>query len=179
MALPDDFVAPDRYLRRMGNVLKAGVRVGRPPQADYLECLARDLALHVASAYAAPSKRSRARGLAPDRLARSLQLIEERLADPLRVEDLAARVNMSAFHYARMFKCSTGHSPHFYITMRRIERAKEMLASTSMPLAKLSESLGYATQAHFTGVFRVHAGTTPHAYRMRFRAQLPPASHIP
>ena len=169
--LAGDYVATDAYLRTLAHVLKASLRVGRPPHAAYLEAVTREIALHLAATYGAPSKRARQRGLSPDRLARSLRAIEENLAQPLRVEDLARLVNMSPFHYARMFKCSTGHSPHFYITMRRVERAKEMLLGSSLPLAKISEALGYATQAHFTGVFRTHAGATPHAYRTRTRRQ--------
>ncbi len=169
--LVDDYVAPDTYLRRVGNVLRAGVRVGRPAQPFYLASLAREISTHVAGTYGKPLKHARTRGLSPERLARSLQVIEERLSEPLPVEELARRANMSAFHYARMFKSSTGHAPHFYITMRRVERAKEMLANGALPLARIAADLGYATQAHFTGVFRMHAGTTPHAYRLRCRSR--------
>ncbi|MEP7261746.1 MAG: AraC family transcriptional regulator [Usitatibacter sp.] len=179
MELTEEFVAPDAYLRRLASVLKAGLRVGRPAGRDYLATLARDVSAHVASAYAEPRAQARIRGLSAERLSKSLAMIEERLSQPLRVEDLADGAHMSAFHYARMFKVSTGHAPHFFITMRRIERAKEMLSETVMPLAEISGSLGYATQAHFTGVFRMHAGFTPHAYRRRFRPGrrvLPPAS---
>lgn len=168
MELTEDFVAPDAYLKRVGSVLKAGLRVGRPPAGEYLAMVARDVSAHVASAYGEPRTHARIRGLSPERLSKSLAMIEERLSQPLRVEDLAEHANMSAFHYARMFKVSTGYAPHFFITMRRIELAKEMLSGTAMRLAEISESLGYATQAHFTGVFRTHAGATPNAYRRRF-----------
>ena len=115
-------------------------------------------------------------GLAPDRLARALQLIEESHGATLLVADIARHVNMSPFHFARMFKLSTGYSPHSYLTVRRIERAKGMLERTSVPLAEIARAVGFATQAHFTGVFRSRTGTTPRAYRVGSRHA--PAAHL-
>lgn len=112
-------------------------------------------------------------GLAPHRLKRVLTCIEARLAERIHVCDLAREANMSAFHFSRMFKRATGHSPHQYVTVQRIERAKQLLATTSTPIGEIARAVGFKTQAHFTGVFAQHAGTTPKAYRkahLRFGA---------
>jgi AraC family transcriptional regulator len=106
-------------------------------------------------------------GLAPHRLHRVLALIEERLAEPIPVHELAASVRMSPYHFARMFKQSTGHPPHHYITWQRMDRAKELLARSSLPLAEIATRVGYRTQSHFTGVFHARVGITPRAYRLR------------
>jgi len=119
--------------------------------------------------YGSPATRGAGAGLAPERLARAIQLIEASLAQSLHVDDIARHVHMSPFHFARMFKISTGHSPHHYLTLRRVERAKELLEGSAMPLAEVAQAVGFATQAHFTGVFRTYAGTTPRVYRMRSR----------
>jgi AraC-like DNA-binding protein len=89
-----------------------------------------------------PAGRGAGGGLAPDRLARALQLIEESHGATLLVADIARHVNMSPFHFARMFKLSTGYSPHSYLTVRRIERAKGMLERTSLPLAEIARAVG-------------------------------------
>jgi len=177
--LLDDFVAVDPRLSRLARVLAAGFRVGRVPDRGYLNVLARELVSHVARTYTRPDHEERSPGLSPERLERVLNLVEERVTDALRIEDLASHVHMSPFHFARMFKRSTGHTPHFYITMRRVERAKKLLAGSSMPLAEISATLGYATQAHFTGVFRQHAGATPNSYRMRARRAAAPQGQKP
>ena len=105
-------------------------------------------------------------GLAPHRLKRVLACIELRLAEPIQVCELAEEVHMSPFHFTRMFKLATGHSPHKFITLTRVERAKELLATSDLPIAAIAAAVGYQTQAHFTGVFSRHAGTTPKVYRV-------------
>jgi len=98
-----------------------------------------------------------------------LARIEERLGEPIQVRELASEANMSLFHFARMFKLATGHSPHKYITVQRMERAKALLAGSEMPILGVARTVGYQTQAHFTGVFARNVGTTPKVYRVRHR----------
>ena len=108
-------------------------------------------------------------GLAPHRLQRVLACIETRLAERVQVRELADEIHMSPFHFARMFKLATGHAPHAYITRQRMERAKQLLASTQLPLLEVAARVGYQTQAHFTGVFHRYVGTTPRVYRLQHR----------
>lgn len=112
---------------------------------------------------------ARRNGLAPEKLEKVLALIEGRLADSLPVSELAAHVYMSPFHFARMFKQSVGQAPHVYITARRMDRARAMLAETDLPLAEVARRVGYRTQAHFTGVFHEQVGETPRRYRLERR----------
>lgn len=116
--------------------------------------------------------------LQPHKLERVLALIEDRLAEPIQVRELAAAVHMSPFHFARMFKASTGRPPHDYITLQRMERAKRLLAATDAPLVQVATLAGYQTQAHFTGVFHRRVGVTPRVYRLGTRVP-PPASPPP
>jgi AraC family transcriptional regulator len=126
-------------------------------------------------AEALPATVQRWTGLAPHRLKRVLSCIEIRLAEPIQVCELAREVHMSPFHFTRMFKLATGHSPHKYLTLQRVERAKELLATSDMPIAAIAAAVGYQTQAHFTGVFSRHAGATPKVYRVRQRQASTPA----
>jgi AraC-like DNA-binding protein len=73
---------------------------------------------------------------------------------------------MSPFHFSRLFKLATGESPHAYLTRRRVERAKELLADSSLPLVHVASAVGFQTQGHFTEVFRRHTGTTPRRFRL-------------
>lgn len=104
-------------------------------------------------------------GLPLHKLQRVLAMIDLRLAETMHVRHLADGVGLSPFHFARMFKKSTGHSPHAYITLRRMELAKALLADAKLSLLEVGARAGYQTQAHFTDVFRKHVGMTPGRYR--------------
>ena len=116
-------------------------------------------------------------GLAPHRLQRVLSCIETRLAERIQVRELANEIHMSPFHFARMFKLATGHAPHAYITHQRMDRARELLAQTQLPLLEVAARVGYQTQAHFTGVFHRYVGTTPRVYRLQQRGGIAPAAN--
>jgi AraC family transcriptional regulator len=159
--------ASDPWIRSICNTFRIGFRVGRPPSAEYLEAISHALARHLNEKYATHRKPVACRGLAPNRLKRVLATIDARLGESIHVGDLAAEVHMSPFHFARMFKHTTGQAPHVYITAQRMERAKALLAQGGLSLAEVAQQLGYQTQAHFTGVFHAHVGLTPRQYRVR------------
>jgi len=117
-------------------------------------------------------------GLAPHKLQKVLAYVEEKLAEPVGVRELASQVHMSPFHFARRFKQAVGTPPHAYITHVRIERAKSLLAGTNIPLIEVATRVGYRTQAHFTGVFHRYVGTTPRAYRLGTRKELIPQGTV-
>ena len=108
-------------------------------------------------------------GLGPSRLERVCAFIETNIHEPLLLKDLAASVFLSPFHFARMFKDSTGHPPHAFVRQRRIARACELLAQSSTPISEVARQTGFRTQSHFTGVFRRQVGLTPARYRQAMR----------
>lgn len=163
------YVGADPLVRGMAARLSESLQAERAPSGDWLEAVAADIALHLATRYGRPAQSGAYSGLAPHRLQRVLALIEERLGEAIHVRDLADAVHMSPYHFARMFKQSTGQPPHLYITWQRMDRARELLAQTPLPLAEIASRVGYQTQAHFTGVFHARVGITPRAYRVRCR----------
>jgi AraC family transcriptional regulator len=110
-------------------------------------------------------------GLGQQRLERVCAYIEGNLHEPLLLKDLAAAVFLSPFHFARMFKDSTGHPPHAFVRQRRIARACELLAGSQSPISEVARQTGFRTQSHFTGVFRRQVGLTPHRYRQAMQGQ--------
>jgi AraC family transcriptional regulator len=120
-----------------------------------------------------PGPQSRRGGIRPYALARVKKLIDSRLHEPLRVEDLAREACLSPFHFARMFKQSTGLPPHAYVIQRRLEMARGLLESTELPIREVSRRAGFSTQAHFCSVFRLHLGASPAAYRRQRGAAIP------
>ena len=112
-------------------------------------------------------------GLATHKFSRVLAFIEEHLAEEITVSQLATTVHMSACHFARMFRKAADEPPHTYLTRRRIERAKQVLRDTDLPLVDVAANSGFQTQGHFTEVFHKNAGVTPRAYRLANRSRVP------
>ena len=108
-------------------------------------------------------------GLAPWQ-ARVLKThIDTHLDVTIRTTELARLVQLSAFHFCRVFRVSFGHSPHSYVTRRRIERAQGLMLTTKFPLGQIAVDCGFSDQAHFNKLFRRFAGESPGEWR-RMRA---------
>ena len=112
-------------------------------------------------------------GLDVDKLERVRVFIDRSLAESLHIQHLAAAVHMSPFHFSRLFKLATGESPHAYLTRRRVDRAKQLLAGATLPLVHVASAVGFQTQGHFTEVFRRHTGTTPRRFRRATQCPIP------
>lgn len=98
------------------------------------------------------------------RLAAVLDHIEAHLAENVSLAELANMVNLSRHHFCSAFRRSTGMTPYRYVTVRRLERAKCMLAG-SAPLSEIALLCGFGSQQHFTTAFHHAMGTTPGAMR--------------
>ena len=105
-------------------------------------------------------------GLPAWRVRRVTAHIEQNLDKPLPLTGLAAVVHMSPFHFARLFRHSTGHPPHRFVIRQRIARAREFLARPELTIAEISRRVGFRTPNHFTTVFRRVSGVTPRGYRI-------------
>ena len=108
-------------------------------------------------------------GLPQYKLRRATQFIEAHIDKTIRLEDLAASVALSPFHFHREFKRSTGMTPHRYIMHVRMEHAKRLLSSSDMPLAEVAAQVGFADQSHFSANFRKATSMTPLRYRNAMR----------
>lgn len=107
-------------------------------------------------------------GLLPWHLQRVFAHVRENLAQDLSVAEMARVVAMSQYYFSKLFKTSTGTTPHQYVMRQRVERAQELLQQTPIPLADIATQVGFGTQSHFTSVFRHIVGITPNRYRERY-----------
>lgn len=99
------------------------------------------------------------------RLQRVCSYIDNSLAESPTLQQLAAEAHLSQDHLIRTFKTYLGVTPHQYVINRRIEKAKELLISTSMPISELALSTGFSDQSHLTTVFSKTVGLSPARYR--------------
>ena len=156
----------DPILRELAESLARDLRAGMP-RASPDDQRADAIALHLASHYGEAAPSSSCAGLTRPRLERVLALVDERLTEALPVSELAEAVHLSPFHFSRMFRVSTARSPHEWIMLKRMARAKSLLACTRMPLPDVAKASGYRTHSHFSGMFHAVVGMTPGQYRAR------------
>ncbi|WP_248307165.1 AraC family transcriptional regulator [Devosia sp. 1635] len=115
-------------------------------------------------------------GLAPWAERRCLELLRARISEDISLDELAAEVRLSRFHFARMFKQSIGVPPRVYLTIMRMEKACELLETTDEPITEIAFDVGYSSNQVFARVFQKHRHMSPSEYRRAVRdplAQLP------
>lgn len=104
-------------------------------------------------------------GLAPASLSKVIEKIDEDLALDLSLSQLAELAGLSIPHFCRAFKQTLGSSPYAFVVRRRIERAKEFLRHSSMPVTEIALACGFSSSSHFSNAFRREVGMTPSAHR--------------
>src|SRR3989442_12920044 len=104
-------------------------------------------------------------GLPEFRLRRVTRYVQDNLHRELRLAELSGPVHMSPYHFARLFKRSTGVSPHRFLVRRRIQQASALLAAQPLSIAEIGRSVGFRTPSPFTTTFRLVAGITPSLHR--------------
>jgi AraC family transcriptional regulator len=112
-----------------------------------------------------PVGAGQSRGLAPWQLRRAMEFMHAHLSGNISLQQLASACDLSVSYFARGFKNGTGVSPHRWLVETRIEKAKDLLLNTKMPLAEVAVACGFADQCHLTRKFRRATGETPAAWR--------------
>ncbi|WP_438391246.1 helix-turn-helix domain-containing protein [Caballeronia sp. DA-9] len=97
-------------------------------------------------------------------VARLTEYIEDNLDGPIGLAELAGIVNVSRFHFTRLFKRSTGMTAIGFVEQCRIRRARSLILETTIPLSEIALITGFADQSHFTRRFHRHVGCTPAAF---------------
>jgi AraC-like DNA-binding protein len=112
-------------------------------------------------------------GLPWSRLRRVVSYVQENLAGELRLAELSALVHMSPYHFARLFRKSTGVPPRQFVIRRRIEAARALLAEQQSPIGEVARAVGFRSQSHFTNSFRRVTGVTPSRFRVAVQVDDP------
>ena len=141
--------------------------------ADYVSLA---LGSHVAQAYGGMKSvvALRQGGLAAWQERRAKELISANLEENLSTGDLARECSLSAGHFARAFRRSTGLSPHKWLVWCRVEKAHALLRDGGLSLAEIARACGFADQSHFTRAYTRLRGISPGAWRRQ--REIPPKS---
>lgn len=169
LELVEKFAFEDGQIERLVAALHIETEAGAPTGRLFGQSLASALVVYLAQRYStSPPKFSAHRGGMPSaRLKRVLDYIGAKLDEDLSLLVLANVVGMNLYYFARLFKQSTGLSPHRYVLEQRVARAKQLLHTPEMTVLEAGVRTGFGDQGHFTKVFRRFVGVTP----TKFRAQ--------
>ena len=105
-----------------------------------------------------PGDRSR---LSASTLARIDEFLRAHLHERIGVEELAALAGCTRHHFSRLFRQSTGETPHACLTRLRIERASVLLVTTGLTINLIAQRVGFSNGQNLARAFRRHRGTTP------------------
>jgi AraC family transcriptional regulator len=162
------FAMTDPLLEQLAVAIHTALRDGTAEDGLYIDSLAQMIAAHLARFHSVRSRPVRL--AAPDgipgwRMRRLTAYIEEHLDGNLSLETMAAQVDVSPLYLARAFKVAMGQSPHQYVLTRRLERAKELLRNTDMPIVDVALACGFSSQSHLSNWFVRLVGVSPALYR--------------
>jgi AraC-like DNA-binding protein len=111
--------------------------------------------------------------LAGERLRRARLFIEERFDEPIDLEAMARQADLSRFHFVRAFRHEFQKTPHQYLQERRIQRAKQLLASGHFSVTDVCFEVGFESLGSFSTLFRRLVGQPPATYRSRSLVAVP------
>ena len=162
-----DFFGRDQALAHLclacGDMLSART----PGKSKGVAALTQLLALYLVEKYtdAAAEKLDFHGGLPIRQLRRVEDYVRGRLAEEISVEVLSKLVDLSPFHFSRVFKQTTGMTPLQFVTRERITLAQQLIRETSRSLIEIALEIGYTSPSHFAQVFRRVVGVTPTEFR--------------
>ena len=131
--------------------------------ATFLACFLYTL-LHLPAVNGAPA------GVPNDRILRVLDYIEENIAQPLPLAELADYAGYSLSRFKALFRQITGQTPAQYIAMHKVEQAKRMLCIPEKSITDIAYDLGWSSSNYFCAVFKKYTNLSPMSYR-RLRIQ--------
>lgn len=173
----DALNARDPVAERILRLLFDEVRSGGLGGELYVQGLATALAVHLLREHSslgrAGGRRVRSEpegGLSRRELRTALDHIGDNLTTGgLSLEELAGVANLSQRHFSRLFTEATGLSPHQYVVRERVERAKDLLSETDLPVGEVALRCGFAHQGHLARHFVRLVGVSPARFRRESR----------
>ncbi|NJO45381.1 MAG: helix-turn-helix transcriptional regulator [Oscillatoriales cyanobacterium RM2_1_1] len=156
----------DPLIYQMAIALKTTLETDGIGSKLYADSMANALAVHLLCRYSAHQSlpRQDSGRLSQQQLRQVIDYIDENLDQNLSLSQLASIAHLSSYHFARLFKQSTGTPPHRYHIQRRIERAKQLLMAKELSIAEVAQVVGFASQAHLTYHFKRVVGVTPRVF---------------
>ena len=161
--LADSHFGADAQIRHLAHGLLHELEAGTGT-ALFVDSVRTALAARIVSAYGRQALPGGGPTLSHRELRRVHELVEARLAEPLRLAELAAAVPMSTYHFSRAFKATTGITAHEFVVRRRVDAARVLLERGGLLVAEVARRTGFTDASHLARHFRRRVGTSPARY---------------
>lgn len=156
----------DEVIKQLSAAMLPALRTPEQVNRLFTDHLSTALTWHVAYAYGGRNLTRPIRGgLASWQEKRAKEMILGDLSGCTPMEDIAAACGLSASHFARSFRKSTGFAPHTWLLRARVERAMALLRQRDVVVGDVATACGFANPSHFTRVFTRQIGLSPSAWR--------------
>ncbi|VEP18616.1 AraC family transcriptional regulator [Hyella patelloides LEGE 07179] len=164
--IPQFMNTPDALIQGIFSTLRDELESPKIGSNLLVDNLKITLAIHLLRKYCAtkPKLSSYEDGLSKLKLRQVTEYINEHLDRDLKIIELAAIAQISPYHFIRLFRNSTGKTPHQYILQQRIEKAKYILQHSELSISEIAAIVGFCDQSHFTKYFKRITGFTPRKY---------------
>jgi len=160
------FATPDPFLHEIMAALTSAPRTKDPAANLFVESLLNAACAQILCKYAAVRyELSGPPRLTDDQLRAAIDYIQDHIRESLDLGSNSRAASLSEFHFARLFKAATGDTPFQFVTRTRMERAKQLLRKTRLPIFEIAERVGFQKPSHFSARFRAVSGCGPVAYR--------------
>ena len=106
-------------------------------------------------------------------LRRARDHADRHYTEPLDLETLAGVAGMSKYHFQRLFTATYGLSPAAHLSLRRVERAQDLLRATNLTVTEVCHAVGFSSLGSFSSRFKEIVGETPRQFQQRWGANAP------
>jgi AraC family transcriptional regulator len=160
----------DPLLKQIGFAIWQELEQDTPVGRLYVQMAAQMLAVHLLRHYTGLARdtggiEEPTQKLTLHQVRRVEDFVLAHLSQDLSLDMLAQQIGFSVYHFARVFRQTTGESPHQFVLRLRCEQAQRLLKETAVSLAQIAQECGFANQSHLTQVFKRQFGVTPRTYR--------------
>ena len=161
-------IVPDPLVCQIILSLKTVLETDATNSCFYAESMATALAAHFLRNYSTRkhSLPEYEDGLPKYKLKQALEYMNVHLSENISLATIADELGISQYYFCRLFKQSTGMTPHAYLIQQRVERSKQLLRLKEYSMLDIAIECGFANPSHFAKWFRRYTGISPKQFRM-------------
>jgi AraC family transcriptional regulator len=159
----------DQVFHHLGRTLLSSLEQPHRTSKIFLDHILHALHCHFVCSYggvriSAPQFRG---GLSSHQMRRATELLEAHLDGNIALQQVAEACNLSVSHFARAFKQTFRRPPYKWLTERRVDKARDLMTNSRLPLADIATQCGFADQSALNRFFKRIHGVTPGIWRRR------------
>lgn len=159
---------PDPLICQIVLALRTVLETDATNSCFYAESMATALVAHLLRNYLTckHSLPEYEEGLPKYKLKQALEYMNVHLNENISLATIAEELGMSQYYFCRLFKRSTGITPHAYLIQQRVEQSKQLLKQRKLTINEIAITCGFANPSHFAKHFQKHTGISPKQFRM-------------